>query len=815
MPFPSGGPSLRRRRTLHPHALQRPRGWIVIGRVIGQYKILEKIGAGQMGEVYLASDLSLRRRVAIKVLPPDTIANVVASQRLRREVKALARLNHPAVATLHTLVSEGDADFLVMEYLPGESLDAVVRRGPLDEKLLLRYAEQLADGLAAAHEAGVLHRDIKPANVRIAVPGRVKLLDFGLSKQVTGTRTETSLSTENVNEGVAGTMAYIAPEVWSGAPFDARGDLYSFGVLLYELATGSRPFQGLTGSALVQAIRTQTPAPARERNPKLSAGLDAVISRLLQKQPGERYASAREAHAAIEALRVPGGRAPLPQRPWVRAAVAIVARATIVGAALELFPPPRPPDRVVGVLPFVDHSGDSTDRYFADGVTDEVTGRLAEHDSLQVIAHATMVHAAGGTVPQIARSVGASHIVQGSVRRLGDQVHFSIQIVGGSTSHILWSRNYQGQAAEVLILEDRIARDLAAYMKAPGAAGEGPRPAAGRVDPVAYDLFLRGRFELDRRDEAGIRQARADFTGSLDRDSTFARAWAGLANAWSAAGFSGLERPLTAFPQARRAAERALALDPQLADGYVSLGNILQNHDWDWLGAERAFTHAIALDPRNAIAHHWYASHLALRGSFDSAMVEIEQARRLEPRSLPIAVGTGAILYFARRYQQALDSLEVAVALDPNSGLVQRARAANLDRLGHEAEAVRAMCAWLDAQRLQPLSEAVSGAYRTHGMRGALGVLLAGLERKRSAGLYEPATHLAELYARMNEREQAIRWLLEAERERDTELNRLKVDPIFDPLRGDPRFDALVGRIGFGDAPGAHAVDTARAARTM
>jgi len=798
-------------------ALQRTWGVDVDGRTIGHYRIIQQIGAGQMGRVYLASDVRVpRRHVAIKFLPSNTIANVVARKHLRREAEALFRLNHPAVATLYEYLSEDGLDCLVMEYLPGEPLDTVVQRGPVEEGLLLRYAEQLADGLSAAHEAGVLHRDIKPGNVRIAAPGRVKLIDFGLAKQVGGTQTATSLSAEDAGGAVAGTLAYIAPEVWKGAAFDARSDLYAFGVMLYELATGARPFPGLVGSALVHAIQEQVPSPARERNPKLSAGLDAVIMRLLQADPVRRYASAREAHSAIEALRTPSGRPSARARPWhwALAALALVLIAWRAPDVLRWVTQRAPaPGTVVGVLPFADRSGDSTD-YVADGVTDDITGRLAEYDALQVISHATMSHVPAGTVPQIARSVGASHLVQGSVRRQGDQVLFSVQIVRASDSHILWSRNYDGQAAEVVILEDRITQDIAARMHA-RASGGGAKPAAARVDPGAYDLYLRGRFALDRRDEAGIRQARADLIGSIARDSSFAPAWAGLANAWSAAAFSGLEPPLTAFPQARRAAERALALDPRLADGYVSLGNILQNHDWDWPGAERAFTRAIALDPRNATAHHWYANHLALRGAFDSALVEIGRARRLEPRSLPIAVGTGAILYFARRYPAALDSLEVAVELDPNSGLVQRTRAANLDRLGREDEAVRALCEWLASQRQQPLSEAVSSAYRARGMHGAIGVLLAGLERKRAAGLYEPATHLAELYARTNEREPAIRWLLQAERERDTELNRLKVDPIFDPLRGDPRFQALEGRIGFGTAPGASPGDSASSGRTM
>jgi TolB-like protein/predicted Ser/Thr protein kinase len=800
-------------------ALQRTRGWNVDGRRIGHYRIIQEIGAGQMGRVYLASDMRVsRRHVAIKVLPPDTIASVVARKHLRREAEALFRLNHPAVATLYEYLTEDGVDCLVMEYLPGEPLDAVVARGTVEEGLLLRYAEQLAEGLSAAHEAGVLHRDIKPANVRLAGPGRVKLIDFGLAKQLAGTQTTTGLSAEDAGGGVTGTLAYIAPELWQGAPYDARSDLYAFGVMLYELATGTRPFPGLVGSALVHAMREQAPTPARERNPKLSAGLDAMIMRLLRANAAQRYASAREVHDAIAALRAPLARTPPASRAWAVAAAALAVallawRAPDIVRAITR--PQASAGAVVGVLPFADHSGDPGSGYVADGVTDDITARLAEFDSLQVISHATMSHVPGATAPQVARAVGASHLVQGSIRRQGDQVLFSVQLVRASDSHILWRHAYEGHADEVLILEDRIAQDVAARLHARPPVAAAPKPAAERVDPGAYDLFLRGRFALDRRDEAGIRQARADLTGSIERDSSFAPAWAALANAWSAAGFSGLEPPLTVFPQARRAAERALALDPQLADGYVSLGNILQNHDWDWPGAERAFTRAIALDPRNATAHHWYANHLALRGAFDSALVEIGRARRLEPRSLPIAVGTGAILYFARRYQQALDSLEVAVELDPNSGLVQRTRAANLDRLGREAEAVRALCAWLDGQRLQPLSEAVSGAYRAHGMPAAIGVLLAGLERKRSAGLYEPATHLAELYARTNDRGQAMRWLLLAERERDTELNRLNVDPIFDPLRSDPRFGALIGRIGFGGAFGVRSADSASAGRTM
>jgi len=480
-----------------------------------------------------------------------------------------------------------------------------------------------------------------------------------------------------------------------------------------------------------------------------------------------------------------------------------------VALATAYFVIPRPwhavetGEVVVGVQPFADLSQDSASTYFADGVTHELTGRLAEYDSLRVISPGTMALYRPGSrsATEIARALGAQRLVQGSVRRLGDRVWLSVEVIHGETDRIVWSRGYDGEVADILRLEDRMARDLAVALAGPAAAASHPRTGADRVDPVAHALFLRGRYELDRRSEAGIRQARTHFLASLERDSTFAPAWAGLADSWSAAGFSGLDAPDVAFPRARRAAQRAIELDSRLADGHISLANVLQNHDWDWDGAAREYREAIALNPSSAVAHHWYANELALRGAFEPALSEIARARALDPASLPIAVGSGAILYFARRYDEALDSMAVCVAMDSTSGLVQRTRAAILDRLGREAEAVRAMGLWLDAQGLQPVSRAVTQAYDAGGTRASIRVLLEGLRRKRASGLYEPATHVAELYARLGDREAAMTWLLTAERERDTELNRLKVDPIFDLLRDDPRFESLLERVGLAGAP--------------
>jgi eukaryotic-like serine/threonine-protein kinase len=781
----------------------------MIGRVIGHFQLREKIGAGAMGEVYLAWDSRLRRPVALKILPPATIANLVARKRLQREALALSRLNHPCVATLYDFVEEPDLDGLIMEFVSGESLDHIVARGALDETTLLDYAVQIADGLAAAHDAGVVHRDIKPGNIRITSRGKVKLLDFGLAQLLHGTAASAA-SSDSAQGMIAGTIAYIAPEVWGGAPATAASDLYSVGVVLHEMATGVRPFAGLAGQALVHATKCLDAGPVRDRNPAITPELDAVIARLMSKRPEDRFASARDLHQALDALHAarrsgrlaPAFAARAALRQWaVPVAVLVVGTAALLWGTSGLRRPGPRRASVVAILPFSDPYGDSSSTYFADGVTHDLTVALAEYDSLQVIAPTSMTsYRHDGRRPsEIALEIHADRVVDGSLQRRGRRLGLSVQLIDGATNRILKSRRYDSSPDEVLGLVDRIAADLAGWMKAGPSTGRGP--AELRVDPVAYDLFQRGRFHLDRRSPDGIRQALAHFRRSIDRDSTFAPAWSGLADAWSASAYSGLERPLAAFPQARLAARRALALDPQLADGYVSLGNVLQNHDWDWEGAADSYRKALALNPNHAVAHHWYASNLALRGRFDQAAIEIEPARRLDPNSIAIATAPAVFLYFARRYDDALAALEPAFALDSTSGLVQRARAAILDRLGREDQAMRSVCRWLDGQQLGQVSAAVAHAYAAQGVGAGLHVLVAALERKRAAGRYEPATHLAEIYARLGERESAFRWLAIALQEKDTELNRLGVDPIFDPLRGDPRFAALLQDVGLGSAP--------------
>src|SRR5262245_37653633 len=363
----------------------------MIGRVVGHFQVREKLGAGAMGEVYLAWDSRLRRPVALKILPPATRANIVARRRLQREALALSRLNHPCVAVIYDFVEEPDLDGLVMEFVSGDSLDRIVARGAMDEAALLGNAVQIADGLAAAHEAGVIHRDIKPGNIRITSQGKVKLLDFGLAQLVHST-TISSPDSDSSRGMIAGTMAYIAPEVWGGAPATALSDLYSVGVVLHEMATGVRPFAGLSGHALVHATLHLDAGSVRERNPAISPELDAVIARLMAKRPEDRFASARELHRTLDDLHAARRSGSLDRKPaeqvtrvprWAIPAgvVTLAAVAAIVWSLATTWRPAAHRASVVAVLPLKDPFGDSASTYFTDGVTYELTVALAEYES--------------------------------------------------------------------------------------------------------------------------------------------------------------------------------------------------------------------------------------------------------------------------------------------------------------------------------------------------------------------------------------------------------------------------------------------------
>lgn len=777
----------------------------MIGTRLGQFEILEELGAGAMGVVYRARDEKLHRDVALKRLPPGALTNDSSRRLFHREALALSRLNHPGIATVYDFQTEDGVDFLVMEYIAGESLDQRVRRGPLPPGEVVSLGLQLAEALDAAHRAGVIHRDLKPANLRLTPEGRVKILDFGLAKWRARDGEQVSTETAAPSVGVPGTPAYLAPELLDGAPASERTDLWAAGLVLYEAATGARPFPGLPAGALLDAIRTRPIPPPRAKQPGIPPPLEAVILHCLERDPANRYASA--AALADDLRRVQSG-ASLPPRPPRRPSprfLAIAAAVLVAGSAATWFLTTRRPHdpraatiRSLAVLPLSNLSGDPDRDFVADAMTEELIVQLSKVRSLRVISLTSVMRykKSRPAMPVIARELGADGVIEGSVQIDDGRIQTTVSLVAALDDAPLWSAHYTGDTTDLVRLQGRAARAIVKEIQLRLTPEERARLKDRPTDPEAYQLYLRGRYQWGKRSDASLRRAVDDFQQAIARDSSVALFHAGLADAWAACGLYGLVTPVEAAAKARAAAERAIALDPELSEAHTSLAHVLHNFEWDWRGAEQEYLRAIDLNPNNATAHHWYGHLLMQTGRFDAAREELRDARELDPFSIMVVQAGGVNEYQARRYDVALQLDRRAMEIDSTHFLVHRALAGVYDRLGREDEAVDELLLSFELRGDGAAVPALRAAYRAGGTRALLGALIEGLKRKRAAGPYESAEHVAELYARLGQVEPAIEWLETAFREHDPELNRLGVDPIFDPLRKDPRFAAMLHRLG-------------------
>jgi len=789
----------------------------MIGTSIDHYRILEKIGSGGMGVVYLARDQKLRRDVALKFLPPGTLDDLASRKKMQKEVLALSRLNHPAVVIVHDFVSTAEHDCIVMEFVKGVSLDVIVRRGPLEEREALRLGIQLAQGLAAVHAAGVIHRDIKPGNLRLTPDGWLKIVDFGLAQRTLLESQSTSLASTETQD-LAGTVPYLSPELWGGAPPSQSSDLYAAGVVLHEMATGLHPFHDMTAKGFAHAALNLNPPPPRSRNPMISPDFESLIVHCMEKDPARRTPSAKELALELEALHShqppPSGRARAKSRlarQWLVGGIALMAAAAVavivypIGGRRHWWSDDSRATHIrsLAVLPVENFTSDPAQEGFADGMTDGLISRLGEYSSLRVIDRTTMMTYKGHKkpLPVIARELGVDAVVEGSVKPAHDGLEYSFQLIRGHDGHQLWTRHYKGDIGDGPDIQAKAADAIAAEIGPPKGGHEPAHSHERPVDAAAYNLYIQGRSNWNRRSEAGVRQAIECFNGAIAKDSLYAPAHSGLADALTTAGHLGIMVPLEAYPRAKQAALRALAIDSTLSDAYVSLGNIRQNFDWDWESAQRDFQKAIELNPSNSEAHHWYSNLLAYRGEFERATVEIKKAKAVDPLSVPIHIGSAALLYFERRYGEADSAYREVARFDPTSSLLYRAMAGNLYQMGREAETAQAIQRWLENEHPGELARQAASGYQRARLRGMLRVLLGALAAKRQAGGYEPATHLAELSILLGDHEGAFHWLTLALAEHDSELNRLGVDPVFDPLRADLRFQGLLRSVGLAPPP--------------
>ena len=738
------------------------------GRRLSHYRVLERIGAGGMGVVYRAEDERLPREVAIKVLPAGALADPGVRARFHREAVALARLSHPAIATLFEYDRADDLDFLVMEYVPGETLEQRLARGPLAEEQATALALQIAGALAAAHEQGVVHRDLKPGNVVVTPRGQVKVLDFGVAKFVGGAAPEDVTVRTTGAPGVVGTLAYMAPEQLLESGVDARTDLYALGVVLYRMTTGRLPFEGLPPLALVNRILNEPPAAPRTLRAQLSPALEALILRCLEKEPARR----------------PGSAAALAAELSGEAAAPLTAPAAL---------------RSIVVLPLENLTGDPGQEYFADGMTEALIAALAPIGALRVISRTSAMRYKGvrRPLPEIARELGVEAVVEGSVLRSGDQVRITAQLVDAAADRTLWAFSVEREMCDVLALQREVARTIVDEVRVRLTPQESARMhEPRRVDPRALEHVLRGRFLWNKRTPAEVRRSIESFHAAIGIAPDYAAAWSGLADAWNIVGAFRMQPPGEAFAFARDAAERALDLDSELAEAHSSLAFSLQHGPWDFAGSERSFRRAIDLNPNYVTAHHWFSDLLVVLGRFDEALAAVQRAREMDPLSPIVGSTEAALHYYARRFDVARAVLEPLIELHPDFVPAQLDLGRALEELGRLDEA---QVAFERGARMAgvPLEESSPLAH-LWALRGERARAEAVVERLRAAAAHRhvsPYT-IANIYAALPDADLAFEWLERAYAERDPMIIYLRVHPRLDRLRGDPRLDALARRVG-------------------
>ncbi len=788
----------------------------LLGQTLGHYRILEKIGEGGMGEVYRARDDHLGRDVAIKVLPAGILADEHARKRFRKEAEALSKLEHPNIATIHDFDTQGEVDFLVMEYIPGETLTNKLRQGPLPEKEVVRLGLQLAEGLAAAHEHGVIHRDLKPGNLRLTSDGRVKILDFGLAKLVHCFSPTTI--TESAPETVvfAGTLPYMAPEQLRGEEVDQRTDIYGVGVVFYEMATGQRPFGEKVSAVLMDDILHQYPPPLGRLRPQLSPRLDDIILKCLEKDRENRYQSAKE--LAVDLRRLQSGAetaAPLTRTPrWsarsVRLGLLLVASIITVLLALNignlrqrLFHPGEAPRiKSLAVLPLANLSDDPQQEYFADGMTEALIAELSQISSLKVISRTSVMRykSSNKPLPQIARELNVDGIIEGSALHSGNRVRITAQLIQASSDTHVWGKSYERDLRDVLALQGEVAQAIAKEIKTNLTPQEHARLARARpVNPEAYEPYLRGRYEWNKRTKDSLYKALDYFRQAIKLDPTYALAYSGLADVYLVLCGTGFLPGAEVFPKSKAAALKALELDENSAEAHVSLAAVLSIVGRDRTAVLREYETAIQLSPNYATAHQWYAVDLAYIGRSGDAIREIEQARRLDPLSVRINTSVPYVYYLARQYDRAVAEAHKALELElePRDPVTHRILGWIYlqKRMPKEALAEFKMELTLEPGSPRALANLALG-YAVAGNIKEAEKILAGLQQ-RSKEEYVTPYFMARAYVGLGQKEQAMAWLQKGFEVQDALMERLKVDPALDPLRSDPRFQDLLRRMNF------------------
>jgi serine/threonine-protein kinase len=821
------------------------------GTRLGRYEIRSLLGAGGMGVVYLARDTELGRTVALKILPQGLIPDPKLLHRFMQEAKAASGLNHPHILTIHEIGNDASFHFIATEFIDGHTLRWLIKNDQLTLTDVLEIATQAASALEAAHAAGIIHRDIKPENVMIRRDGYVKLLDFGLAKLSGSTcsSADSSLPTQaliNTDPGtVMGTANYMSPEQAKGLVIDARTDLWSLGAVIYEMVSGRAPFEASTANETISLILQKEPAPLTRYMPTVPAELERIVSKALTKNLDERYQTAKDllidlkrlkqriaVDAEIERTRPPdqsredlaksnagertsihGGVATQPSqspaasgvgrissgfRSYRTAAAIVLLLLITTTVGLILYSNGHSTSAVIdsiAVLPFENQSHLVDTDYLSDGITESIINSLTQLPNLRVSTRSSVFRYKGKQTDPVAigKELGVTAVLTGRVLQRGDSLTISTELMDVRDNKQLWGEQYQRNFSELLTTQRDIAREIAANLRPKFSAtnpGKEPKLASDNVE--AYQLYLHGRYFFHKFTPADHKRAAQYFKDALARDPNYARAYSGLADTLGASSVNSWIVPTEGFPEAMVAAQKAVAIDDNLAEAHATLGAIILFHQLDWAKAERELKRAIELNPNYTDTYELYAYLLSATGRLDEAIDVMKRGLALDPLSLPLLDDTGQTYYWARRYDEALAQYQKSIAIERTHPGAYSGVGVVYEQKGMYTQAIEAFQQAIDStERTSNLLGFLGHAYALSGKKTEALKILNELKQMQKVRYVSPYD-LAVLYTGLGDKDQAIEQLNKAYQQRSGWIITLKVDPLFDPLRSDARFAALV-----------------------